>query len=182
MELARLSIWVSGIDDPCGIDNRRWYVTIYDCNGNVLNWCNKKYVVLPASCGHLEVEVPPGCYYVKAVWGFTVVVPGFEYRANHFTDAAIVQARCGETVCVKLFNPSTHRCGSIFIRAVLDLVKQKAVKPETARRVVQAMEELLAELPRPAKDFELGHLEEIERLVCEKECGVENAKCVKVDI
>ncbi|MEW6173701.1 MAG: hypothetical protein AB1510_11680 [Bacillota bacterium] len=181
MDLAKLSIWVSGIDDPCGVDNRRWYITIYDCNGNVLQWGNKKYVVLPAQYGHLEVEVPPGCYYVKGVWGFTVVVPGFEYMANHFTDAAIVQARCGETVCVKLFNPSAHRCGSIIVRAVMDLAQQKVIKSETARKVVQAMEELLAELPAPAKEFELGHRSEIEKLVCELECGGK-AQCRKPDV
>lgn len=89
MGMAKLNIFVSGIDDPCGLDDRTWYVTIYDCDGNVLEWCGKRYVVLRAECGHLEVEVPPGCYYIKAVWNFTVVKPGFIYRVNHFTDAAI---------------------------------------------------------------------------------------------
>jgi hypothetical protein len=35
-----------------------WYVTIYNCDGKPLEGCGKKYVVLPAKCGHLEVEVP----------------------------------------------------------------------------------------------------------------------------
>ncbi|MBI2871915.1 MAG: hypothetical protein HYY00_01850 [Chloroflexi bacterium] len=169
MGLAKINVWVSAMDDPCGVANRVWYITIYDCDGNVLQWCGKKYVVLPAPCGHLEVEVPPGCYYIKGVWGYTVVRPGFEYRVNHFTDAAIVQACCEETACVKLFNPSAHRCGSIIVRAVADLLKQKLVKPETARKVNQAMEELLAQLPRPIKEFELGHMDEIEKLVQEQE-------------
>lgn len=182
MGLAKLSIWVSGMDDPCAVDNRRWYITIYDCNGDVLQWCTKKYALMPASCGHLEVEVPPGCYYIKAVWGFTAVVPGFEYRANHFTDAAIVQARSGETVGVKLFNPSAHRCGMIILQAVMDLLLQKAIRTETARKVTQAMEEFLAELPRPIKAFELGHLDEIEKLVCALECGTTKAECKKPEM
>ena len=168
MSMAKLSIWVSGMEDPCGVDNRTWYVTIYDCDGNVLQWCGKKYVLLRAPCGHLEVEVPPGCYYIKAVWGFVPVVPGLEYRVNHFTDAAIVQARCEETACVKLFNPSAHRCGTIYIRAVNDLLQHRLIKTETARNVTQALEELLAQLPRPIKEFELGHLAEIDKLVEEQ--------------
>lgn len=168
MSMAKLSIWVSEEEDPCGLTNRTWYVTIYDCDGNVLQWCGKRFLLLRAPCGHLEVEVPPGCYYIKAVWGFTPIVLGRAYRVNHFTDAAIVQACCGETTCVKLFNPTAHRCGIIFLRAVRDLLRQKLIKAETARNVTQAVEELLGQLPRPVKEFELGHLAEIDKLVEER--------------
>jgi len=178
MGMAKLSVFVSGTDDPCGLDSRTWYVTIYDCDGNVLQWCGKKYVVLRAECGHLEVEVPPGCYYIKAVWGFTVVTPGLVYRANHFTDAAIVNARCEQTTCVKLFNPSAHRCGYIYVRALRDLVAQKAIKPELARHVEEAIGTVNEQLGRPTKLFEQGHEEEIERLVKEQE---ERAKKGKGD-
>ena len=163
--MAKLNIWVSGMDDPCTVDDRTWYVTIYDCDGNVLVWCKKRYVVLPAKCGHLEVEVPPGCYYIKAVWNYWVVKPGVLYRANHFTDAAIVQARCDETSCVKLFNPSEHRCGDILVLALHDLARHKAIKPELAKRVEEAVNEALKPIPRPAKAFELGHLDEIDKLL-----------------
>jgi len=163
MGMAKLNVWVSGLDEPCKVDNRTWYVTIYDCDGNVLEWCGKKYVVLPAKCGHLEVEVPPGCYYIKAVWGFRLV--GGIYYVNHFTDAAIVQARCNETTCVKLFNPSVHRCGIIYLHAIRDLVKQKAIPVEVAKKAEAAIEEVLKNVPKPAKAFELGHIDELERLV-----------------
>lgn len=167
MGMARLNIWVSETDDPCRVSNRTWYITIYNCDGNVLQWCGRKYVVMPARCGHLEVEVPPGCYYVKAVWGFTAVKPGLEYRVNHFTDAAIVQAGCDETACVKLFNPSIHRCGVIIVQAVRDLLQQKAIKPDTARMVTGAIEQLLAQVPKPVRGFEIEHLDEIEKLVAQ---------------
>jgi hypothetical protein len=170
MGMAKLNVWISEMDDPCSVSDRTWYVTIYDCDGNVLQWCGKKYVVLPAPCGHLEVDVPPGCYYLKAVWGYTVVTPGSAYRVNHFTDAAIVQARCEETACVKLFNPSAHRCGFIYVRALRDLVKQKAIKPEVAKQAEEAINATLQQIPRPIKEFELGHEDEIERLLRDQEC------------
>lgn len=168
MGMAKLDIWISRMDDPCGVDDRTWYVTIYDCDGNVLRWCGKSYAVLPAPCGHLKLKIPPGCYYLKAVWNFSIAIPGLKYYANHFTDAAIVQACCGKTVCVKLFNPSAHRCGIIIVEAVRDLLRQKVIKAETAQKVVKAMEELIPQIPAPHKKFEIGHLEEIAKLLKER--------------
>lgn len=167
MGMSKLNIWISATDDPCGISDRTWYVTIYNCDGNVLEWCGKNYVVLPAKCGHLEVEVPPGCYYIKAVWSFSF--QGGIFYVNHFTDAAIVQACCEQHVCVKLFNPSIHRCGTIILRAVRDMVLQKVVKQDTAGKHEALMQELLKEVPAPKKLFELGHLDEIEKRVRELE-------------
>jgi hypothetical protein len=69
MSTSKLNVWVSELDEPCRISNRTWYVTIYTCDGKPLEWCGKRYVVLPARCGHLEVEVPPGCYTISAVCG-----------------------------------------------------------------------------------------------------------------
>lgn len=163
MGMAKLNIWVSGTDDPCSIDNRTWFITIYNCDGKVLEWCNKRYVVLPAKCGHLEIDVPPGCYLIRAVWSF--VFAGGIFYVNHFTDAAIVCACCDEKACVTLFNPSLHRCGTIVVRAIRDALQQKGIKPETAKNAETALTALLAEVPKPAKGFELDHLDEIEKLV-----------------
>jgi len=167
MGMAKINIWVTDTDDPCAMSNRTWYVTIYNCDGNVLEWCGRKYVALPAPCGHLEIEVPPGCYRINAVWSFTIV--GGVYHVNHFTDSAVVQACCDETTCVTLFNPSTHRCGTIFLRAVRDMLAQKAIRPAVARQLETAMKQLLEELPRPIKGFELEILDELEELVREQE-------------
>ena len=162
MGLSKLNIFVSGIDDPCSVDERTWYVTIYNCEGKVLSFCGRRYVVIPAKCGHVEVEVPPGCYYIKAVWGYTEVSPGV-YRANHFTDAAIVTVCCGQHVCVKLFNPSAHRCGYIYALALNDLVRQDVVNPDIFRQFQEINQGLLEQIGRPARLFELGHLDEIDR-------------------
>ncbi len=167
MGLATLNIWVSATDNPCSVDTKTWYVTIYDCDGHVLEWCGRKFVVMRARCGHLEVQVPPGCYRINAVWSFTFA--GGVFYVNHFTDSAVVQACCDHHVCVTLFNPSTHRCGVIFLRAVKDLLEQKAIKADVAQQVETAINNLLQFLPRPTKGFELDHLDEIERLVREQE-------------
>lgn len=168
MGMAKLNIWVTAIDDPCSIDNRTWYVTIYNCHGKVLEWCGRRFVVIPARCGHLEIEVPPGCYRINAVWSFAVA-PGGVIYVNHFTDSAVVQACCDEHHCITLFNPSIHRCGTIFLRAVRDLVLQKGINQEIAQPVQQAVDRLLAATPRPFQGFELDILDEIEKLVREQE-------------
>ena len=150
MGMTKLNIYVSGIDDPCKIDSRTWYVTIFNCDGSVLEFCRKRFVLLPAPCGHLEVDVPPGCYYIKAVWNFTVVTPGLVYRVNHWTDATIITACCDEHVCVKLFNPSLHRCGFIYVRALQDLARQGVIEGNLANladRVVQQVAEQDEERP-----------------------------------
>jgi hypothetical protein len=116
---------------------------------------------------HLEIEVPPGCYRINAVWSFRIA--GGVIYVNHFTDSAVVQACCGEHMCVTLFNPSIHRCGTIFLRAVRDLVLQKGINAEIAQPVEQAVGRLLAATPRPFKGFELDILDEIEKLVREQE-------------
>jgi hypothetical protein len=167
MGMARLNIWVSGTDDPCSVDDKTWYIIIYDCDGRVLEWCDRRYVVLPAKCGHLEVEVPPGCYFIRAVWGYGRKVAGL--WGNHFTEATIVQARCEETVCVKLFNPSAHRCGYIYKLAIADMVAAQAIDRELAKRLHEAIDGVLEHIPIPEKKFEMGHEEEIARLVKEHE-------------
>ncbi len=174
MGMSKLNIWVTDTDNPCAISNRTWYVTIYNCDGEVLEWCGKKYVVMKAPCGHLEVEVPPGCYRINAVWSFSFA--GGVFYVNHFTDSAIVQACCGEHQCVTLFNPSAHRCGTIYIRAIRDLLLQKVLKPELARQAEAAINDVLQFIPRPARGFELDHLDEIEKLVREQEQRQPGAK------
>jgi hypothetical protein len=161
MGLGKLNVFISGIDDPCGLDDAEWAINIYDCNGAVLDWCGKKYGFLVRKCGHFGIPIPPGCYYIKAwrVSRSTIAYP------VAFTDAAIVQVRCEETTCVKLFASSLHRSGYTFVKALSHLTKEKVIKPEMAKDAERAIRLVLAKLPRPKKEFELGHLDEIEKLV-----------------
>lgn len=170
MRTAKLNIWISELDDPCRISSRTWYVTIYNCDGKLLQWCDRRYVVLRAKCGHLEVEVPPWCYRISAVWSFGTGAGGIFY-GNHFTDSTIVHASCGQETCVTLFTPSAHRCGVIFERAIRDLARQKAIKPELAKKAEEVLADVIKTLPSTITEFELGHMEDIERLVEEQEKG-----------
>lgn len=166
MGFAKLNIFVSDTDDPCGYSDRTWYVTIYNCDGSVLEYCGRRYVVIPAKCGHLEIDVPPGCYLIKAVWGYRILGTGV-YAVNHFTDAAIVTACCEQTTCVKLFNPSTHRCGIIYALAVADAQRQEElnVDERLAGRVQNAVKAVNRRVPKPERLFELGHLDEIDEFI-----------------
>ena len=161
---ATLCVCVSAMDEPCKIDNTHtWYITVFNCDGTVLEFCGKKYILIPTKgkCACREFKVPPGCYYIKAVWGFREVKPQV-YKVNHFTDAAIVQAVCGKTTCVRLFNPSIHRCGYIFGLAVNDLINQKGIKPDVGKRALDAIKALNKELDPPKNKFEIAIEKEIE--------------------
>ena len=162
MSLGKLEVFVSQLDDGCKVDNRTWFVTIYDCDGHVFEWCGRRYAVLEARCGHLEVELPPGCYTLVAVWSFGTTPAGTIF-GNHFTDHGVAQIVCGHTSCVTLFTPSAHRCDILFDVAlrVLEQRREGGPPPEVVRRVRDAIGELMPFLPRPGRPLELGHLDEL---------------------
>ena len=121
MSVSRLNIWVSEVADACGTWNGAGQMTVLDCNG-VLRWeCGRflhpdgkwvqvpdgEYRHLPFRCGHLEVELPPGCYWVLA--GYTIPLTS-HIHFNGTTHVGIVEVGCGEHACVKLFNPTAKLC------------------------------------------------------------------------
>lgn len=162
MGLGRLNVFVSGLDEPCKIDDRTWFITLYDCDGEVFKWCGRRYAVIPARCGHLELELPPGIYTAVGVWSFGV--GGGHVFGNHLTDHAIAQVCCGEHTCVTLYTPTAHRCGILFDVA-LDVLQRHPGEGGPPREVVararEAIGEVLNHLPRPANPFELGNLDEL---------------------
>ncbi len=162
MGMSKLNVYISETDDPCKISKRTWYVTIFNCDGTVLEHCDRRFLLIPARCGHVEIPVPPGCYYIKAVWGFVQVGPGI-FRVNHFTDAAIVTLCCHDEVCVRLFNPSVHRCGFIYAKALQDLARQGVIEANLANRVERIVDEVAErDEGRPALRFEVPLHDEIE--------------------
>ncbi len=172
MTNAKLNIWVSEIEDPCKISQRQWYVNIYHCDGTPLVHCDRKYIVLPTKCGHLEIDVPPGCYRINAVWSYRLL--GGIYYVNHYTDNAVVQACCGKDHCMTLFTPSAHRCGTIYLRAIRNLVRQEGglkiehEQLEQLEKIITSIDgNIPADIKRPALD--LDDPDEIEKLVQEKE-------------
>src|SRR5947199_4787300 len=104
MGLAKLNVWITRFGDACHIDDKEpYFVHITDCGGKVLEWCGKKYAGLPAKCGHLEVDIPPGCYSVFASHTPGATGPSF---GNRLTHVQVVRANCGDHVCVTLHAPS----------------------------------------------------------------------------
>jgi len=67
----------------------------------------------------------------------------------------IVQVRCDETACVKLYNPSVRQCWNLFRVGMRALADQGHFDPAVAERVEATVErELLAEVP-PAPGDEI---------------------------
>lgn len=163
MGMAKLNIWVSAVGDPCKASDKTWYINIYNCDGYILEWCKKRYSVIPAECGHVEVELPPGKYVINAVWGYWIDAHDV-IHGNHFTHNAIVHAICEKTTCVTLFTPKAHICGTIFMLAMADLVRQDLIPKLAVNNLEKAMGEVLRHLPEPPKLFELDALKDINKV------------------
>jgi hypothetical protein len=144
MSTANLNVWITNVGDPCHITDKEYFVHVFDCEGKVLEWCGEKYSFIPAKCGHATIEIPPGCYAVFA--GQDPQGVGIPPFGNWLTHVAVVRANCGDHVCVTLFAPSLHFCGSWFGNAVLaQLAGLRAVDidPELAMAAVRGVQALL---------------------------------------
>ncbi len=113
---------------------------------------------MKAPCGHLEVEVPPGCYYIRAVAGYNISSDG-TFIGNLFTDAAIVTVCCDSHVCVTLFTPSVHRCGPLYSLALGDMA-EAGHAAGLVDKAVAIVEKATGGGGHPK--FELAYLDEIE--------------------
>ena len=149
MSTAKLNVWITRYGDPCHIDDKEsYFVYITDCGGKILEWCGKKYAGLPAKCGHLEVEIPPGCYSVFA--SHNPQGGGIPPFGNRLTHIQVVRANCGDHVCVTLFAPMMKQCGSWFAYAVktqLAGLRAGKIDAELANAAVKAVEAFVAKLP-----------------------------------
>jgi uncharacterized membrane protein len=146
---AKLNIWITERGDPCRIDSKTpLSVHVLYCNGEVLEWCGRKYVNIPTRCGHVELEVPPGCYVVGAVENAAGIPP----LGNHLTHIGIVRVECGDHACVTLFNPTFHHCGHWFLTAMRGHIAAGEAVPREAqaalRNAVQAVDALVRAIPQ----------------------------------
>lgn len=144
MSTATLNVWITRIGDPCHITDLEYFVTVVDCEGKVLEWCGRKYSFIPAPCGHATIEIPPGCYAVFA--GQDPRGIGIPPFGNLLTHVQPVRANCGDHVCVTLFAPTLHFCGTWFQQAVQGIINVggfKGVEPNLPRAAVQAVQALL---------------------------------------
>lgn len=160
MGMAKLNVWISNPDDPCTTYDGFCFVSIYDCNGNTLKWKGKSYSFLYAFNAHLEVDVPPGCYHITA---FQLYL--YKKDMTITTDTAIVQAKCNEDTCVKLFAPKITYTLPRVIWSLKLMAKHKIIKPELANPAIEAIEAILKQLPKPDKAFELETFDDYEEQV-----------------
>lgn len=145
MSTAKLNIWITERGDPCRITNNTLFVHVLHCSGKVLEWCGRKYLHIPARCGHLELEIPVGCYVVGAVENPSGIPP----LGNHLTHIAIVRADCGKDYCVTLFDPTFHQCAQWFGTALNDHITTQALPKnaaDAARTAAQAVKNLAAQI------------------------------------
>jgi hypothetical protein len=88
MGKAKLNIWAR--DKNCRIIKRTGLVRIYTCQEELV-------ITELIQDGHGEIEIPPGCYIVKAGC--------FTGLGNIYTDRTMVIVRCGDEACVNLILP-----------------------------------------------------------------------------
>lgn len=139
MSMATVDVWITDTGDPCRITTREFSVYVLECNGKVLKWCNRTYSNLRTKCGHLELEIPPGCYIVGAVLSPSAPDSGTSL-GNHLTHIAVVRVNCREHVCVTLFDSSLHVCGTWIGAAINTHVANPRVRRELGAEAIGAMQ------------------------------------------
>ncbi len=149
---ATLCVWITEIGDPCHIITERpgedWYVHIVDCEGNVLEWCGRKFRDIKTKCGHAEIQVPPGCYTVFASHSREGQDDG--PFGNRLTHVQVVRANCGDQICVTLFSPALWHCGTWFAAAVRQQTRglvKLGVDPQIVQGALTAIDQLLEKVP-----------------------------------
>jgi hypothetical protein len=148
MSAARLNVWVTAVGDPCRIDNEhQWFVHVLHCEGDVLRWCGRAFTNIPTRCGHVEFDVPPGCYMVCATWSPGAPAAGRPTSlGNHISHLVTVRANCGDHVCVTLFPPTFHHCGIWWLVAARAAIERGELDRKAGGAAVEAVERLVATL------------------------------------
>jgi hypothetical protein len=108
MGLATLNVWIGDRDDPCKISEEDWHVIIVDCQRQLVKWCDLKNPA-PATCGHAEIALPPGCYIVFAAKSWDITGSG-ELFAKDVSHATHVVVSCHDTACVHLYTSQERIC------------------------------------------------------------------------
>ena len=145
---ARLQVWTTGIGS-CEITEEEQYVHVLHCDGRILEWCDTRYTNQPTKCGHVELEVPPGCYIVCATLGEgreDSDSPGS--LGNHISHVALVRVNCDDHVCVTLFQPDFEHCGIWWLRALEQHMSRGGVDPDVGREAARAVGRVLETVPR----------------------------------
>jgi len=159
MGLGTLNVWIHDKVDPCKISDETWFLTVTYCNGIQVEWCGTTYAWMEAKCGHLEIELPPGCYVVFASQFVFVpdLPPPFKWILinSHF---GLVMVECDQIACVHLYNPTYRQIIRPPGDAVWALVEKQEVPREAAERLTGAVNAVLEHVPKTAQDAALEQL------------------------
>ncbi len=126
------------------------------------------YDSIPTRDGHVEIELPPGCYSVRAsmhTWFSNGVIYG-----NWATDRAIVTACCGDDVCTMLYAPSRIACWVPLFEFVIPLLVRNRVLKQ-GEEATRAAEALNNALKGEMSAFEQEELNTLRRAFAQMEKG-----------
>jgi hypothetical protein len=158
MGMAKLNVWVRDKDFPCRPDMRWiWSVDVFVCDGRPLEWCGTTYYGAHRTRhGHVEIELPPGCYIVRAR-------TGSKGHHNLFTHMTMVVVGCGETACVNLVPPGAWTCGVQFNMALEFQARIGNVPRDLAERAIEANRAIVEYLPKDR--FPIEEAEPVEAIL-----------------
>jgi hypothetical protein len=171
-------------DSGSGIPSR-WSVAVSHCSGRVVNWSEGRYrhhrddkwtpisyhtpsggtpgwwyEMIPTRDGHVEIELPPGCYVVRGTM-HSWFVHGLLY-GNWATERAITQVSCGQDACVTLYAPSAPACSIPLFQFVIPLlVQRQIIGREEGERAIEALKTVFR--PDAASAFEREEFETLRR-------------------
>ncbi|MBU1938094.1 hypothetical protein KKG05_11905 [bacterium] len=154
MGMAKLNVWVRSIEHPFMPDSRlTWWIDIFVCNWKPLEWCDKTYYEIPTRCGHIEIDIPPGCYIVQARTAS---------RGHHgyYSSITMVIAGCGETACVNLIPLPLSKYGVQYNTALEFQAMIGNIPKELAKKALEANKAVIEHLPKDVFQFEEEDLKE----------------------
>jgi len=156
---ATISISVRDPFNPCSLyksTGHSFYVMIWTCNGEPLIYNGVDYGAWPPQFlltetgpagGRVrgEVRVPPGCYMIAGIAGCK----------NVFTQIALVDAGCGDEICVNLLMTTFQFCTTLQQLALFGATvdpepgeeRVAEVFPRETRALGAALEDFLMALP-----------------------------------
>src|SRR5258708_39089587 len=122
MSTGKIEVWITGLIifipgpipsariEPCRVNEGFWYVSVWDCCREPLQWCGSTNCYA-TKCGNVEIEVPPGCYYLRAAHFERELPPDVSCQTAQpieVTGVGIATVGCGQEVCVTLLPFRIH--------------------------------------------------------------------------
>jgi len=123
MSKAKLNVWVRDLKCDIAIYAK---VKVVDCKGR--NIAEAPLAKLPR-----EIEVPPGCYIVRAYACY--YGPDGKLK-NYYSDRSMVIVRCGEEACVTLVIPEFVNCAKDIALPFVENALLMKIPDEDIRKMV----------------------------------------------